>query len=299
MYDRLLVPVDGSDAARRAAIRGVELARVAGAEVDVLHVVERRAIRITRTDAERAQLHERGESILEEIEALATERGLPATTRLLDGRPAVRIDEYAAETGADLVVMGRQGRTRLGRRLLGSVTEQVLHRSDVPVLVVPAGDRTPEDGAGYDRVLLPTDGSENARRAVDHGVAIARLYGSTVHVLNVVDLQAAGGPFDAGGLDREFIERLESYGREVVDRTMREMGGTDPAVDAEATVLQRAEFGGVAAGIREYVTDEGIDLVVMGSHGRSNLERQLLGSVASTVLRTVDVPVLVVTRPAS
>jgi nucleotide-binding universal stress UspA family protein len=48
---------------------------------------------------------------------------------------------------------------------------------------------------------------------------------------------------------------------------------------------------------RAYVQEHGLDLIVMGSHGRSNLRRQLIGSVASTVLRTVGVPVLVVTRP--
>lgn len=299
MYDRLLIPVDGSDAARRAARTGLRLAHTVGAEVDVLHVVERRAIRLTKTPAERTRLRDRGESILAEIEAIAAECGRPTNSRMIEGKPPVRIDEYAAETGADLIVMGTQGRTGLGGRLLGSVTEQVLHRSDVPVLVVPEGDRTAEAGTGYARVLIPTDGSENARRAVDHGVAIAREYGSTVHVLNVVDLQAAGGPFDAGGLDREFIERLESRGRDAVDRVIEEIDETTPEIDAEAAVVRHTAFGGVATGIREYVTDNGIDVVVMGSHGRSNLERQLLGSVASTVLRTVDVPVLVVTRPAS
>lgn len=299
MYDRLLIPVDGSDVARRAAGRGLELARTVGAEVDVLHVVERRAIRLTRTSAERSRLRDRGESILAKIEAIAAEHGQPVTTRMLEGKPAERIDEYAGDTDADLVVMGRQGRTGLGGRLLGSVTEQVLHRSDVPVLVVPDGNRTPETDAEYARVLIPTDGSENARRALDHGIAIARKYGSTVHVLNVVDLQAAAGPFNAGGLDREFIERLESQGRDVVDRAIEEMSETAPEVDGEAAVVRRSDFGGVAAGIREYVTDSRIDVVVMGSHGRSNLERQLLGSVASTVLRTVDVPVLVVTRASS
>jgi nucleotide-binding universal stress UspA family protein len=51
---------------------------------------------------------------------------------MIEGKPAVRISEYADEQGADLIVVGRQGLTGLGRRLLGGVTEQVLHRSEVP-----------------------------------------------------------------------------------------------------------------------------------------------------------------------
>jgi nucleotide-binding universal stress UspA family protein len=69
-------------------------------------------------------------------------------------------------------------------------------------------------------------------------------------------------------------------------------------LDVSAAVVRTTAFEGVAAGIREYVADAGIDIIVMGSHGRSNLKRQLLGSVASNVLRTVDVPVLIVKRTA-
>ncbi|MEF8824887.1 MAG: universal stress protein [Halapricum sp.] len=64
----------------------------------------------------------------------------------------------------------------------------------------------------------------------------------------------------------------------------------------KTAVERTTSFEGAAAGVREYVEENGVDLVIMESHGRSNLKRQLLGSVASTVLPTVDVPVLVVKR---
>jgi len=68
------------------------------------------------------------------------------------------------------------------------------------------------------------------------------------------------------------------------------------ALRVTTAVERTASFDGVAAGVRESVQAHGIDLVVVGSHGRSNLRRQLVGSVASAVFRTVDVPVLVVKR---
>lgn len=296
MYDRILIPVDGSDNARRAARRGLEFARAVDAAVDVLHVVERKALRLARTADERERLRESGEATLEEIEAIAAEVGQPVETALLEGKPTVRIAERAAERGAELIVVGRRGRTGLGARLLGGVTESLLHRGGVAVLVVPAGDRTTGEATDYDRVLLPTDGSENARAATDHAVAVARRYGSTVHVLHVVDVQAAGGMFDAGGLEREFLDRLETRGRVVVDEVEAEIAEAAPDVAVTTAVSRSPSFEGIGAGVREYVADAGIDLVVMGSHGRSNLGRRLLGSVASTVVRTVDVPVLVVPR---
>ena len=295
MYDRIVIAVDGSDEAQRAARRGLQLAQVFDATAAVLSVVEQKALRLTETSAEKTQLRERRESAITEIEELASELGHPVTTTLTEGKPAVQISEYAAEQDADLIVVGRQGLTGLGRRLLGGVTEQVLHRSDVPVLVVP-GEDDAEMEADYTRVLITTDGSENADVAIPHGIAIARRYDSDVHVLNVVDLQAAGGVFNAGGLEKEFIERLDARGQDAVDSVATKIEDSAPDLTVETAVERTSSFEGAAAGVREYVEENDVDLVVMGSHGRSNLQRQLIGSVASTVLRTVDVPVLVVKR---
>nr|WP_245902804.1 universal stress protein [Salinigranum rubrum] len=162
------------------------------------------------------------------------------------------------------------------------------------MLVVP--DERPLDVTESDRVLVPTDGSENAEAAAPHGAALAGRVDAALCVLNVVDLQAAGGLFAAGGLDEEFVARLERRGHEAVDRLADDVRESDPDLTVETDVVTTTEFDGVARGIHGYVEEEGADLVVMGSHGRSNLRRQLLGSVASTVLRTVDVPVLVVPR---
>jgi len=296
MFDRIVIAVDGSDEATHAAKRGLELAKRLDAAVDVLHVLPQKSLRLVQTADEKTRLRDRGEAVLTEIEALATELDQPITTQLTEGQPATQISDYAAEEGADLVVIGRQGMTGLGKRLLGGVTEQVLHRSTVPVFVVPHGEQGPEETAEYARILIPTDGSENAEVTTQYGVPIAQTYGSGVHVLNVVDLLTAGGPFDAGGLETEFIERLEARGQEAVQRVAAEIDDTAPGLDVRTAVERTTSLGGVAAGIREYVETNDIDLVVMGSHGRSNLRRQLLGSVASTVLRTVDVPVLIVER---
>jgi nucleotide-binding universal stress UspA family protein len=296
MYDRIVIAVDGSDEARQAVRRGLELAQVFDANVDVLSVVERKALQLTETSDEKIQLREQGEEVLAEIKELASEFGQSVTTKLAEGKPAVQICTYADETDADLIVVGRQGLTGLGRRLLGGVTEQVLHRSDIPVLVVSGGNHDGGIEADYSRVLITTDGSENADVAIPHGIEIAQRFGSTVHVLNVVDLQAAGGPFSAGGLEKKFVERLEARGEDAVDSVAHKIEDSAPNLTVETAVERTTSFEGAATGVREYVEENEIDLVAVGSHGRSNLRRQLLGSVASTVLRTVDVPVLVVKR---
>lgn len=295
MYDRILIAVDGSDEAAYAAKRGLELAQRFGASVDVVHVVPQRTLSLARSTDERTHLRERGETAFAEVESHASDLDYPVTTALIEGTPAVRISEYAAEHEADCIVVA-QGTTRLDKRLLGGVTEEILSRSDRPVFVVP--HEPDDDNADYSRVLLPTDGTESAEKAVPHGIAVAQQYGSTLSVLHVVDLQAAGGLFSAGGLKQEFLDRLEANGQQAVGRVTVEVDAAAPELDVETTVERTTSFDGAAGGIRDYVERNEIDLIAMGSHGRSTIKRQLLGSVASAVLRTVDVPVLVVPRTA-
>lgn len=160
MFEHIVIAVDGSDEARRAARRGLRLAQSFDATVDVVSVVEQKALRLTETTDEKDQLREQGEAALTEIEEVASEFDQVVTTKLLEGKPAVRISEYADEREVDLIVVGRQGLTGLSRRLLGGVTEQVLRRSDVPVLVVSGGDDEDEMEPGYSRVLITTDGAK-------------------------------------------------------------------------------------------------------------------------------------------
>jgi nucleotide-binding universal stress UspA family protein len=293
MYDHIVIATDGSEAAEQAAARGLEFARRFDATVDVVHVIPGRAVALAREAEAVRDLRERSDAVLQSVIALAAEHGQSVATERLEGKPAVELSEYAASTDASLLVVGRQGLTGLGRRLLGGVTEQVLHRCDVPVLVDTGGDVA---DAGYERVLVPTDGSENAVRATPHGTAIGARYGATLHALSVVDVQSAGGAFSAGGLDAAFVERLEARGESAVEAVVSAVHDDVPDLSVETAVVRSTSFGGVAPGITEYVEAHDIDLVVMGSHGRSNLGRQVLGSVASTLLRTLDVPVMVVRR---
>ncbi len=290
MYNCIVLAVDGSDEATQAAHHGLHLAQHFDATVHVLSVVEQKALRLTNTTTEKTRLRERGEQALSEIDELAADIGQPITTAVTEGAPADRIAEYATGQDADLIVVGRQGLTGIGRRLLGGVTERLLNESTIPVLVVPSSANSP----AYSQILITTDGSENADVAIPHGTTIAHQFGAAVHVLYTVDLQSAGGVFSAGGLEKEFVERLEERGHHAVDRISTKINELSLNLPVETAVERTTSFDGAAAGISDYIDDHQIDLVTMGSHGRSNLKRQLLGSVASTVLRTVDIPVLVI-----
>jgi nucleotide-binding universal stress UspA family protein len=146
----------------------------------------------------------------------------------------------------------------------------------------------------YDRILIPTDGSNVAQSAVVHALDIAQQYDADVHALFVADTDAI-----AYGLAADEVERIR-------EGDFKDMGELDKqASEATGYVVDEGEKRGVtvhehhAGGkphnvIAEQAAKEDIDLVVMGSHGRAGVRRALLGSVTERTLRSTDAPVLVV-----
>jgi nucleotide-binding universal stress UspA family protein len=147
MYDLILVPTDGSEAAERAMGAALDLAATFGSAVHLLHVIDSRRYD-TSIESAVEPLERDGERYVERLAAMATERepGLPVTTAIETGRPARTILQYVAEHGVDLVVVGTRGRGGLPRRLLGSVTAYVVTHATVPVHVVPSPAVATEDG---------------------------------------------------------------------------------------------------------------------------------------------------------
>jgi len=174
MFDRILVPTDGSDVADAAAAKAVDLAAAVGAELSVLFVIDAEAIGFVEPaeldlDEVRTSLRREGEDATAAVAELAREAGVAVETDVRVGVPDETIRRVAVETGADLVVMGTHGRNGVGRFLLGSVTERVLRGSPVPVLAVPPAGSVP--------VTDPENAVERAMAAAaDAGYGSAALH---------------------------------------------------------------------------------------------------------------------------
>ncbi|QSG13576.1 universal stress protein [Halapricum desulfuricans] len=290
MYDRILVPVDGSECGRAAARYGFAFAAATGATVDIVHVVDTTVPTIggRMTDPER---QDHGEAIVESAAEHSQAFDCPVETHVREGAPRSEIVASADELGADLIVMGRQGTHNLRERLLGGVTEHVVRHADQPVLVVPLG--TDVTAASISKLLVPTDGSEAATAAVGPATELAAAFDAEIAVFTAVDVQAAGGSFSAGGVSEEFIERLKSEGGETAETFADAIRDGQPGLSVE-TIVRR---GSAHEEIASCATEIDADLIVMASHGRTGLKRHLLGSVADRVLRVAETPVLIATRP--
>lgn len=139
----------------------------------------------------------------------------------------------------------------------------------------------------YDRVLVPTDGSETVETTLEHGLRIARDNDAAVHALYVIDNRVVRS---ADGDAREELERtLEDEGREAVDAVEAR------ALEADLEVVSEIRSGTPHKEILDYAEEAEIDLIAIGSHGKSPREKLLtMGSVSERVVDNSPVPVLVV-----
>lgn len=141
MYETILVPTDGSEAAREAAEEAFDIASATGATVHVVYVVDEGALSVllggSRLSDVLEGLTEEGESATADLEEWGRERGVDVVGDVVRGvSVAEAISDYADRVAADVVIMSSHGRHGV-EHFLGSTTERTLARVDVPVLVVP------------------------------------------------------------------------------------------------------------------------------------------------------------------
>jgi len=152
MYNRILVPVDGSATSNLGLAEAIKLAKLTGARLLLLHAVDIAAISLTPEAATAAPglfdaMRDAGEQVVSKAKATVESAGLTAETILVDtlsGRVSDLVVDQAKEWRADLIVIGTHGRRGVSRLLIGSDAEQIVRAAPVPVLLV----RAPETSAG-------------------------------------------------------------------------------------------------------------------------------------------------------
>jgi nucleotide-binding universal stress UspA family protein len=292
----VLCPTDFSVHAKSAYAEAVRIARWFGAKVTLLHVAtpeipiggellyvpplpsSSRALR-------RAKLQE-----LDTCKDWVDHEGVAVDTVLREGDVVQEIRRCAREGAVDLVVMGTQGRTGLGRILLGSVTEAILKHPPAPVLTV--NRPVPHDEKLYKSVLCAVDVSEWSAGTVEYAIGICGDGADHLTVLSVIEdlpeLRArAQGMFT--------IEEIERFRAGLERDTVSELQERIPdEARAGCRIEEHVRFGQAHGEILTVAEAESADLIVLGSHGRGALERLVFGSTVRKVVRAARCPVLVV-----
>ena len=149
MYEKILVPVDGSPTSQLGLHEAIQLARLSGGRIKLLHVVDEVSFMtsleagVTLTAEILDLLRAGGQEVIDKALAEVRTAGLEADSELFEsyaGRVSDLVITKAKEWGAQLIVLGTHGRRGVGRMLLGSDAEQIVRLSPVPVLLVRGGN---------------------------------------------------------------------------------------------------------------------------------------------------------------
>lgn len=139
----------------------------------------------------------------------------------------------------------------------------------------------------YETVLVPTDGSEKSAVAVDHAIGVAKRNEATLHTIHVTELGHRSDALDEAEFE-DTIERIQNAGQDAVSEVTA--CANEAGVAVESTVTE----GTATQAILDYVAAHDVDIVVMGTEGRSEAAREVIGSVTETVIRSTPVPVLTI-----
>jgi len=321
MFQRILVPLDGSEGAERAIPVVARIARASGASIVFIRVVPAPATlgtfgggvhgtvavepEIETTEKDLADAGSYLETITTayagDLAGLNTERDVATGAT----SPAIFLaarDEYV-----DLIVMCSHGETGLKRWALGSVAQQAVRHSPVPVLVLNEHGIVPRALYAVHslRILVPLDGSPQAETAIEPAAqliaALAAPAQCELHLLRVVDLPSAYGRMKSqahmsDSMQEEARKEAETYVQAMTKRlrettfatfTPNITSSVAVSTDVAGTIIKRAE---------QTESSGGYDVIAMATHGRGGLKRLVMGSVTEHLLGATRLPLLIV-RP--
>jgi len=284
VYKKILACLDGSENSFWAYREAIKLSKDLGAEplvINVMPVGEALSSALSIFLGMKDLFKKGAEKILKEAENIAEEEGIKVKPILEEGEPHERIVDTAYAEGVDLIVLGKTGKSRLAKEILGSTAMRTLGASPVDCLVIPN-----EVSLKMKKILLPVDGSPYSEKAEERALYLAKTFQSEVLALYVVEIPLE--LYEAPGDLMKLIETLTSEGEEIVRRVKARF--KEEGISCEAVVAQ----GGVAERILESADKVEAGLIVMGSHGKTGLKRLLLGSVTERVINFGRKPVLVV-----
>lgn len=304
MYQKMLLPLDGSELAEESLWYAKGIAGRLGLEVVLLHVAARNHPNSAMHRAYLDQVCERLRGALADMPAAAGGRRATVRGEVATGYPSDEILRCAGEMDIDLILMATHGRSGVRRWVLGSVADKVLRSAAQPVLLVRAG--MPR-GAGYDtwsapKLLAPLDGSELAELVLPHvAFMAAREQGAEAEIVLVgvceplvlPPVTAPETTVNWGAVGDEYLSKCRRSTQKYLDRVQKELA--DVGLKVRVEVLDNDPAGAIV----DYAASNRADLIIMATHGRSGIGRWAYGSVAQKVLHGASSPILLVRPPSS
>jgi nucleotide-binding universal stress UspA family protein len=277
---KLLVGFDGTDGGRDALVLAKALASTSGTSALVVTLLPYGPFPVGFEELE-GQAADKAEPLLEEArESLA---GLTVETRVFGGgSPAWVMTHLAEEEGIDAIVVGSPHRGAIGRALIGSTAESLLHGAPCAVVAAPRGYATKRDSS-FRLIAVAYDGSAESEAALHRAEAIAKETGAAIRVLTVVSPPVA-------------LPGITGYTPALPPEPEKILEEATNALDPKLAIDGRCLSGPVATTLAE-ACEDGVDLLLAGSRRYGPVTRVLLGSVSTELIHKAPCPVMVVPRP--
>jgi nucleotide-binding universal stress UspA family protein len=303
MYQRILVPLDGSELAEQVLPYIRVLARALGSRIELLRAIEplppaglTDPARESYRQETLVRLGQEADDYLKTVAAPLAKNGFTVSTAVLDGTPlsspAAHILRQGEEDSAALVGMCSHGRSGINRWVLGSVADEVVHASASPVLVIRAKEK--EDvvtEVKLETIIVPLDESPLAEQVLPHAASLAQALGLKVILARVTP------PVEGSNLYQEYSPpNLEEICRDIDGRAAEYLRQVGQKLHEQGVpvVEERLLHGDPASVIIDLAQSTPNNLVAMTTHGRSGIGRWLLGSIADRVIRYGGDPVLLI-----
>lgn len=300
---RLLLAVDGSDYSRKAIefIASRKTLIASNPEIHVLNVQWRlppHPARVVGMAVVRKYYTDEAEKALRPARKQLQKAGARPNVQFVVGRPASEIDAIAEKEDVDLLVLGSKGHSAFGGLILGSVTNEVLARTQRPTLVIRKGAKRLPDSL---RVGIAVDGSGYGPAALIYVLRHSALFGAapsisliySVHTYDVVGMPSWAG-FAPPAFSPAKVRRLQDEEYKAAMRPVRKV----LKKMSSALVSEVRLVGDPGDQLSSYAKKR-LDVLVMGSHGYGALKGAVMGSVATRVTAHCTVPLLLIRSPCT
>ena len=295
MYTRMLIPLDGSIVAEQVLPYARFLAKALAIPVELLEVVDPEALALLSNPRQGRYvdtiLAEGIESSKNYLETIGRSfQGAKVKSLVEKGKAEDVVIEKAAADKNTLIVMATHGRSGIQRWLLGSVADKVLHGATNHVLLVRANDGGKTDGeAALKTVIVPLDGSPLAEQVLPYVVELAKKVKLELVLIRAYALPPAISAEDYGFYSADLLDHLEAEARDYLAGKVNEV--KQKGVENVTSVVNTGYGAEEIITLGRHTPD---NFIAMSTHGRSGIQRWVLGSVTDRVVRHSGDPVLIV-----
>ncbi|MEX2284103.1 MAG: universal stress protein [Gemmatimonadota bacterium] len=287
MSNQIMVPLDGSRFSERALPIAVDIAARWHADLHLVRVDE------DMRGPDTAWSRVVNESYLTELTVrIRIDSGLSVRAATLGGEIPHALDAYTRENDIDLVVMTTHGRGVIGRMWVGSVTDELVRRASVPVLMLrPQGNAAMRTAPwSIKHIVVALDGSPQSEVILNPAIKLARLMNARLSLVRVFesDVPTTYAAIVESQIDHGVDHVLDADARDYVERIAHRIA--DPSLRIDTIVLGDST---AADGIVHAAARCKADMIAMSTHGRTGWQRIAFGSVEADVVRATHVPMLV------